>query len=267
MATRVLAVIQARLHSTRLPGKALMQVAGRPMLSHVISRAEAVLGVDHVILATTGGAEDDALVDLAQRHGVSAVRGSVDDVLDRFHTALLEHPADAILRVTADCPLLDAEVSGRVLADYLDHRDAADYVCNVQPPTYPDGLDTEVFSAAALERAWREAGQRSDREHVTPYMRDERNGFRRRNVAHDEDLSAQRWTVDELPDLEFVRAVYDELAPDGARIFGMRDVLALLRRRPGLSALNAGIRRNEGLERSRQFDLAARGGEDRDTHR
>jgi len=98
-------------------------------------------------------------------------------------------------------------------------------------------------------------------------MRDERNGFRRRNVAHDEDLSAQRWTVDELPDLEFVRAVYDELAPDGARIFGMRDVLALLRRRPGLSALNAGIRRNEGLERSRQLDLAARGGEDRDTHR
>ena len=127
----------------------------------------------------------------------------------------------------------------------------------MQPPTYPDGLDTEVFAAAALERAWREARLPSHREHVTTYIRDERNGFRVRNVAHGEDLSRHRWTVDEPRDLEFVRAVYAELAPDGARIFGMREVLELLRARPGMSAVNAGIERNEGLQRSRRLDLAA----------
>lgn len=257
MARRVLAVVQARLGSTRLPGKALMRIAGRPMLSHVIARTLAVPGVDGTVVATTVKADDDELVDLARSEGVHVVRGSVEDVLDRFHTTLLEYPTEAILRVTADCPLLDPEVSGLVTKDYLDHRDDADYVCNVQPATYPDGLDTEIFSAAALERVWREARLPSDREHVTTYIRDEKNGFRLRNVAHGEDLSMHRWTVDEPRDLEFVRAVYGELAPAGRRIFGMREVLELLRRRPDLTAINAGIGRNEGLLRSRRLDIAA----------
>ena len=267
MAPRVLAVVQARLGSTRLPGKALLTIAGRPMLSHVLARARAVPGVDRTVLATTASSEDEALVQLAQGEGVPSVRGSVEDVLDRFHSALRAHPADAIVRVTADCPLLDPEVSGLVVRDYLAHRDEADYVSNIEPPTYPDGLDTEVVSAAALERAWREARLPSDREHVTTYMRDKRNGYRVRNVVHGEDLSAHRWTVDEPRDLEFVRAVYAELAPDGRRIFGMREVLDLLQRRPELSMLNAGIARNEGLLRSRRRDLAAtrvlKGGTDR----
>ncbi len=131
-----------------------------------------------------------------------------------------------------------------------------DYVGNVEPVTYPDGLDTEIFSRAALERAWREARSASDREHVTPYIRDRRNGFRSENVRHTEDLSSHRWTVDEPRDLDFVRAVYAALAPDGRRIFSMAEVLALVCSRPELSALNAGIRRNEGFERSRQADLA-----------
>jgi spore coat polysaccharide biosynthesis protein SpsF (cytidylyltransferase family) len=257
MARRVLAVVQARLGSTRLPGKALMDIAGRAMVAHVIARTLAVPGVDETVLATTVDPADDALVDLARSLGVLWIRGSVEDVLDRFHSALLEYPAGAILRVTADCPLLDPEVSGLVVRDYLEHREEADYASNVQPATYPDGLDTEVFGAAALERAWREARLPSDREHVTTYMRDERNGFRLRNVAHREDLSMHRWTVDEPCDLEFVRAVYAELAPDGARLFGMREVLALLGARPELAALNMGIKRNEGLLRSRRLDLAA----------
>ncbi len=267
MAPRVLALVQARLGSTRLPGKALMEIAGRPMLSHVIARALAVPGVDEVVLATTVSREDEALVELARSQGVPSVRGSVEDVLDRFHSALLEYPADAVLRVTADCPLLDPEVSGLVVEDYLAHREEADYVGNVQPLTYPDGLDTEVFAAAALERAWREARLPSDREHVTTYIRDQRNGFRVRNVAHGEDLSRLRWTVDEARDLEFVRVVHAELAPDGARIFGMREVLELLRARPGLPALNAGIERNEGLARSRRLDLAATRREERERDR
>lgn len=256
MAPRVLALVQARLGSTRLPGKALLEIAGRPMLSHVIARTLAIPGVDQTVLATTVSRDDDALVELARREGVPSVRGSVEDVLDRFHSALLEHPADSILRVTADCPLLDPEVSGLVVRDYLEHQEEADYVSNVQRLTYPDGLDTEIFSAAVLERSWREAWLPSDREHVTTYIREERNGFRVRNVAHGEDLSMHRWTVDEPRDLELVRTIYGELAPDGMRVFGMREVLDLLRARPELSTLNAGIERNEGLARSRRLDLA-----------
>ena len=257
MAARVLAVVQARLRSTRLPGKALMTIAGRPMLAHVLARALAVPGVAETVLATTVSPEDDALVEVARTEGVASVRGSIEDVLDRFHAALCAYPADAVVRVTADCPLLDPEVSGAVVRDYLAHRESADYASNIEPPTFPDGLDTEVVSAAALARAWREARLPSDREHVTTYIRDTKHGFRLRNVVHDEDLSACRWTVDEPRDLDFVRAVYAELAPDGRRIFGMREVLDLLRRRPELSAINAGIARNEGLERSRQRDHAA----------
>jgi len=257
MAARVLAVVQARLGSRRLPGKALLEIAGRPMLAWVLARASAIPGVDEAVLATTACPDDDALVALARSLGVPSVRGSVDDVLDRFHSTLRASPVDAIVRVTADCPLLDPMVSGLVVEEFLEHRDAADYVGNVQPATYPDGLDTEIFSAAALERAWREARRPSDREHVTTYIRDERNGFRLRNVAHGEDLSRHRWTVDEPRDLDFVRAVYAELAPAGARIFGMREVLELLRARPELAALNEGIARNEGRRRSLGLDLAA----------
>jgi spore coat polysaccharide biosynthesis protein SpsF len=256
MAPRVLAVVQARLGSTRLPGKALMMIAGRPMLSHVLARASAVPCVDETVLATTVSPEDDALIEAALGEGVSAVRGSLEDVLDRFRAALRAHPADAIVRVTADCPLLDPEVSDLVVQDYLAHREETDYASNIGPPTFPDGLDTEIVSAAALERAWREARLSSDREHVTTYIRDGRNGFRARNVVHHEDLSAHRWTVDEPRDLEFVRAVYAALAPDGRRIFGMREVLDLLQRRPELTLINRGITRNEGLLESRRRDLA-----------
>jgi spore coat polysaccharide biosynthesis protein SpsF len=258
MAPRVLAVVQARLGSTRLPGKALLPIAGRPMLAHVLTRARAVPGVDETVLATTVSREDDALVEVAAAEGVASVRGSVEDVLDRFHAVLRAHPADAIVRVTADCPLLDPEVSALVVQDYLARRDETDYASNIEPPTFPDGLDTEIVSAGALERAWREARLPSDREHVTTYIRERRNGFRLRNVVlAGEDLSAHRWTVDEPRDLEFARAVHAELAPDGRRIFGMAEVLGLLRRHPELAALNSGIARNEGLLRSRAGDLAA----------
>lgn len=260
MAPRVLAVVQARLGSTRLPGKALMEIAGCPMVAHVVKRIAATPGVDGVVLATTVAPEDDALADFARSAGVPCVRGSVADVLDRFRLAVALHPADVVVRAGADCPLLDPAVSGRVVAEYLRRVPDVDYVSNVHPPTYPDGLDTEVFSRAALERAWREASPDShrDREHVSPYIWERRpERFRLANVDHGEDLSGLRWTVDDARDLDFVRAVYGALAPDGTRLFGMGDVLALLRSRPELAALNAGTCRNEGFERSRLADLGA----------
>jgi spore coat polysaccharide biosynthesis protein SpsF (cytidylyltransferase family) len=260
MALRVLAVVQARLGSTRLPGKALADIAGRPMVAHVIARIAAAPGVDEVVLATTSSPADAALAEFARSAGIACVRGSVDDVLDRFWSVARAHPtADAIVRVTGDCPLLDPAMSGRVVGEFL-RTPGADYASNVHPPSYPDGLDTEVISRDALERAWRESSPAStrDREHVTPYIWERRpEAFRRRSVEHGEDLSALRWTVDDARDLGFARAVHGALAPDGTRLFGMEEVLALLRARPRLAALNAGTPRNEGYERSRLADLGA----------
>ena len=258
MRPRVIAVVQARLGSTRLPGKALLDLVGRPMLAHVLARAAAVPGIDQVVLATTVSPEDAALAELARAAGIACVRGAVDDVLDRFHAALAAHPADAVVRITADCPLLDPEVSGRVVSEYRRRPGEVDYVSNVHPPTYPDGLDTELVSAAALERAWREASPGSDREHVTPYIWSRPERFRLVNIGSAEDLSGHRWTVDDARDLAFVREVYRRLAPPrsaapapfgtGAMPFGMGAVLDLLRACPDLAQLNAGTRRNEGFE-------------------
>lgn len=250
MVPRVLAVVQARLGSTRLPGKTLMEIARRPMLAHVIERVSAIPGVKGVVLATSVNPKDDRLVQFARAAGLPWVRGSEEDVLDRFRMALSEYPADVVVRVTPDCPLLDPAVSGLVVAEYLRRAGAVDYVSNVHPPTYPDGLDTEVFSREALEVTWRETRLPSEREHVTVYMWRRPDRFRLANVSHTEDLSALRWTVDTAADLEFVRAVYGYLSPDGTSHFGMSEVLALLRERPELQSLNAGVGRNEGLERS-----------------
>jgi len=245
---RIIAVVQARLGSTRLPGKALLDLGGRPMLERVLARAAAVPGVDEVVLATTVSPDDAALAELARAAGIACVRGSVHDVLDRFHATLAAHPADAVVRITADCPLLDPEVSGRVVGEYRRRAGAVDYVSNVHPPTYPDGLDTEVIAVAALESAWREASSQSDREHVTPYIWSRPERFRLAGVDAPEDLSGHRWTVDDARDLAFVREVYRRLAPPGAppAPFGMDAVIDLLRACPKIADLNAGTRRNEG---------------------
>ncbi len=250
MGARVLAVVQARLGSTRLPGKTLMEIAGRPMLAHVVERASAIPGVEGVVLAIPDNILDNPLAELANSAGVPVVRGSEENVLDRFRVVLSEHRADVIVRVTADCPLLDPEVSGGVVAEYMRRQGQVDYVSNVEPRTYPDGLDTEVFSREALLAAWRGAHAPDELEHVTLYIRRHPERFRRANVAHSEDLSALRWTVDTAEDLEFVRAVYGFLSQAGTHRFGMARVLALLREHPDLWLLNAGVEANEGVERA-----------------
>jgi spore coat polysaccharide biosynthesis protein SpsF (cytidylyltransferase family) len=249
MAERAVAVIQARLGSTRLPGKALADIAGRPMLAHVAERAAAIPGIAAVVIATTVSPADEPLAAFACRAGLHSIRGSEADVLDRFCLAARETRAEAIVRITADCPLLDPEVSGRVLAAYVGGRPAVDYASNVHPPTYPDGLDTEVVSVEALETAAREAELPSDREHVTTYIWRRPERFRLLNVANGEDLSAHRWTVDTGADLAFVRAVFEALGRGGSRA-GMAEVLGLLAEQPALREINAGLRRNEGFERS-----------------
>ena len=254
----IAAILQARMGSSRLPGKTLVDVAGRPLLGHLVDRARRIPGLERVIIATTDRSADRAILDFAAAEGLAAYAGSEDDVLDRFYQAATRFGVAVIVRVTPDCPLLDPGVAGLVLRRFLDARGGLDYVSNTQPPTFPDGQDTEVFSAEALARAWREAALRSEREHVTPYIWKHPDRFRLANVRHAEDLSALRWTVDEAADLEFVRAVYARLG--AGRAFGMDEVLALLRREPALSALNGSLTRNEGYAKSLRADRAAGAG-------
>ena len=257
MSRRVVAVVQARLGSTRLPGKTLADIEGRPMLAHVAERAQAIPGVTETVVATTTNPIDQAIAAFARGAGIPCVRGSEEDVLDRFRLAAIEREAEIVVRVTADCPLLDPEVAGLVLGEYLHGGGAIDYVSNVHPPTYPDGLDTEVFSRDALEVAWREARMPSDREHVTSYVWRRPERFRLTNVSGREDWSGHRWTVDAEADLAFVRAVFASLR--GHRgLIGMRDVLSLLRDHPEIRDLNAGLRRNEGFDRSLASDPVGR---------
>lgn len=250
---RVVAIVQARMRSSRLPGKVLMDIADQPMIARVLHRVRAIRGVDAVVLATGAHEANQPLVEAGRVAGVSVFAGDEDDVLDRYYRAAQEHAADVVMRITADCPLLDPEVSGRVLTRYL--AGDVDMASNVYPPTFPDGLDTWVFSATALERAWCEARLRSEREHVTPYIAKHADLFRLANVASPVDLSAHRWTVDEPVDLTFVRRVYGAL-DRGDGMFTMAEVLDLLAREPELRGLNKGIGRDEGYAKSLREDAS-----------
>lgn len=243
----IAAILQARMSSTRLPGKVLAPVLGRPMLARQLERLARARRLDRLVVATSTDPGDDPLAALCAELGTACFRGSLDDVLDRFHGALADTGATHAVRLTADCPLtdpalIDALVDFHVAGGY-------DYASNCVRPTFPDGLDAEILRVDVLERAWREARDPVEREHVTQYVVKRPAVFRIGGLENDEDLSALRWTVDEPADLEFVRAVYAELHPADPA-FGWRDVLALVRRRPEIAALNQGFRRNEGLERS-----------------
>jgi spore coat polysaccharide biosynthesis protein SpsF (cytidylyltransferase family) len=252
----IAAIVQARMGSTRLPGKTLADVGGEPMLARLVERARRIPGVKRVVVATTEKPADEAILRFAADHGLSAYAGSEEDVLDRFYQAACRFGVSAVVRVTPDCPLLDPAVSGLVVERFVAVRGAVDYASNTQPPTFPDGLDTEVFSFGALERAWREARLASEREHVTPYIVKHTELFQRLNVQHDQDLSALRWTVDTEADLKFVRAVYERLGAM-AETAGMDDVLELLRRHPEIEAINRGTARNEGYVNSVRADRVA----------
>lgn len=255
-ATRgVLAILQARMASSRLPGKMMLPILhGRGALELMLRRVTRARSLDRLVVATTEGEIDDPIACLCSRLGHGCFRGSEEDVLNRYYQAARAFgPVDAIVRLTGDCPLHDPEVIDKVVARFL-HSDV-DYATNAAPPTYPDGLDTEVFSFAALERAWREAALRSEREHVTLYIRSHTDMFSLCNVPNERDLSGMRWTLDEPRDLEFVRAVYSHL---GETSFGMRDVLGLLEARPELGKINADIERNQGLQESLRKDGPAK---------
>jgi glutamate-1-semialdehyde aminotransferase/spore coat polysaccharide biosynthesis protein SpsF (cytidylyltransferase family)/predicted dehydrogenase len=242
----VVAIIQARMGSSRLPGKSLAEIEKRPMLWHVIQRVKRATLVDRVVVATSTAPADDAIETMCLENGVACHRGSETDVLDRFYHAARAEKAAQVVRITADCPLIDPEVVDRVVRRF--QRGDLDYASNAMVRSYPDGLDTEIFSFSALERAWHEASKTSEREHVTPYLRSDK--FRTANVENDSTSLYQhyRWTVDEAQDLEFIRAVYQAFREKES--FGMKDVLELIEKNPGLEKMNSEIVSNHGYYRS-----------------
>ena len=240
------AFIQARMGSSRLPGKVLAPLAGEPSLARIIHRVERADGVDAVVVLTTESPLDEPLRRLAAEHGASCISGSELDVLDRFQKGALETGADRILRVTADCPLVDPDVLGELLR--LQLHSEADYAAVATGALaategarrYPDGLDGEVFTAASLAAAWEESRDPFEREHVTPFIWFRPDRFRLARLEAPYDLGAERWTVDYPEDLEFVQAVYENMParPD----FNWEDVIELLAREPELRNLNAAAR-------------------------
>jgi spore coat polysaccharide biosynthesis protein SpsF len=243
------AIIQARMGSSRLPGKVLADLAGAPLLARMIERVRHARTIARIVVATPDGPADAPLRALAEQLGVVCFAGSEDDVLARFAGAAAAAGADPVVRLTADCPLIDPALIDRCVLHFLAGR--WDHVA--LDGAFPDGLDTEVVAAAALARAAAEARLPSEREHVTPYIWKRPGTFRCATVACPVPAGEHRWTVDEPRDLEFVRAVWTRLDRPG-RVFGWRDVLALLAREPALLGLNAGIERNAGYRRSLAAD-------------
>lgn len=251
MSKLIAAIIQARMGSTRLPAKVTKEIMGKPMLWHIITRLRHSKRLEKIVIATTEREEDKIIVDITKEVGIDFYCGSSEDVLDRYYQAAKIFNVDPIVRITADCPLIDPEIVDKIVDYYF--KSACDYVTNTLKPTMPDGLDTEVFSFRALERTWIEAKKPSEREHVTPYIYNHPELFKIGNYTSDVDLSDMRWSVDEEADYKFVAEVYKSLYKDGA-IFYMNDILDLLSKRPELKDLNKNIKRNEGYIKSLEAD-------------
>jgi spore coat polysaccharide biosynthesis protein SpsF len=232
---RVVGIIQARMGSTRLPGKVLRPLAGEPMLARCVGRLRHSRMVDQVVVATTTGPQDDVIVDECRARGWAWFRGDCEDVLDRYYRAARQYYADVVVRVTSDCPLLGPWL----VDDVVRALGAADLASNVIPRhTWPRGLDAEAVRMDALERAWREDRDPATREHVTLYIKRHPERFRLVAVNNDEDLSEMRWTVDTPEDYAFATRVYEHFGHDR---FSWREVLALVRAHPEIAKLNGHV--------------------------
>ncbi|MGL1934859.1 MAG: glycosyltransferase family protein [Fibrobacterales bacterium] len=241
----VLAVLQARTSSRRLPGKVLKKILGKPMILHQIERIQRSENIDHLVVATSEDMSDDALEQMCQMVGVDCFRGSLDDVLDRFYQCASVYNPLHVVRLTGDCPLIDPEIIDKLIAYY--QGAGLDYASNAIEPTYPDGLDVEVFSYSTLTTMWRQAQLQLEREHVTQYVYNNRACFKIGDIKHSIDYSSMRWTVDEPEDFVFVSKIFQALYK-GNEEFGFSDILKLIREQPELLEINNCFKRNDGLE-------------------
>ena len=225
------------MRSTRLPGKVLANLGGDTALARVVHRLRRAKQVDGIVIATTHTAIDEVIARECQRLKVPCFRGSEHDVLDRYYKATQAHSAEAIVRITADCPLIDSELIDETVS--LFNAEHADYCSNLFPRRFPRGLDVEVFNASALEKAWRLADKPYEREHVTPYFYQHPELFRLVALQAGTDHSQYRWTVDTADDLKLVRTIYARFA--NRDDFGWIDAVQLMKREPGLAELNSHV--------------------------
>jgi spore coat polysaccharide biosynthesis protein SpsF len=234
---RVVAIVQARMGSKRLPGKVLMDLGGSTVLARVVSRVRQCHLVNEVLVATSTDSSDDAIQKECKALETAIFRGSQNDVLDRYYRAASAAEAKVVVRITADCPFLDPEISDRTIQAFLDVH--PDYASNTLERTYPRGLDTEVMSFSALEAAWHEGKEATEREHVTPFLYRHPERFQLVSVKGDRDYSYHRWTLDTHEDLEFLRAVCSAL--EESAMPSWHDLLRVLDRNPDLCRINQGV--------------------------
>jgi len=234
---RTVAIVQARMASTRLPGKVLMPIAGKPMLQWVVERINKSAEIDNIVIASTFNPLDDAIVDEAKKLGVACFRGSEEDVLLRYLEAAKKFNADFIVRICSDSPLIDSELIDETITAFKRAQPTIDFCCNHIPRQYPLGLDAQIFSLAALERANQLARKAYERSHVTIYMYEHPDQFEVHNVVPNVAFGEHRWTVDTPEDLEFVRQVYAHLI-EKKPYFTWHDILSLLKQNPKLMELN-----------------------------
>jgi len=247
----ILAVIQARMGSTRLPNKVLLDLEGKTILEHVVERVGKSELVDEVIVATTISYEDIEIVKLLSDESIRVFCGSEDDVLDRYYQVAKLIKPEHIVRITADCPMIDPDIIDKTIDLHL--YQGSDYTCNTLNETFPDGLDAEIFTYEALEKAWKEARLTSEREHVTPYIRKHKEIFKISGLENKENLSQKRWTLDEFDDYNFLKIVFKNVYVNNPN-FRMKDILKYLRENPNVERINNQIIRNKGYIKSMKED-------------
>ncbi len=231
-------MVQARTGSQRFPRKVLAEIENKPLLWHVLNRVKRVKDTDQIILITTRKKEDEILLDIAKNSNIHSFAGDELDVLNRHYQCALRYEADPIIRITADCPLIDPSVVDKIFEIYLEGN--YDFVSNCIPPTFPDGLDTEIFSFDALKKMVHISKLKSEREHVTTYIRNHRNEFRIYNYSIEDDFSKFRWTVDTEEDLEVVRKIYSIMKPK--TIFSYKEILNKISNDPRLDQKDFGLK-------------------------
>jgi len=242
-------IIQARLGSTRLPQKVLLNLDERnSTLFYVIDQIKNCKKIDKIIVATTNLKEDDLIEEFVKNLGIDCFRGSERDVLDRYYNCAKEFGFNYIVRITADCPLIDPEIIDNIIESF--NTDDEDYISNTLKNTFPKGLDTEVFTFEVLERAWKESKLLSDREHVTSFIRNN-SMFKIKNYENEENFSEYRWTLDRKEDLEFIREIIKRIQK---RPILMKDIMFILEQEPDLLKINCNIDPNEGINKSKLED-------------